>query len=140
MDLHSSTKLLLTAIFIRGTCSADIPGWRPNYLDTFRFIPVPGDCYQLYHRNDLISSCRREANFENQSCIEWVSGDHECIGLVTPTNETVMFRCTSHIRFDKCFEVYDANQNVSIVCQESVEGHGTQKLEAAIRYITQQKW
>lgn len=59
---------------------------------------------------------------ENQSCIQWIGEDHECLGLQTPTNETISFRCTSNIRFDNCFEVYDTNQNATIICQEVFDG------------------
>ncbi|XP_018573963.1 uncharacterized protein LOC108912999 isoform X2 [Anoplophora glabripennis] len=109
--------------------------WRTNFK-IYKLYPEIGNCYEVYDQHDHVTPfiCQRPANPEKHSCIDVITKEPYCLGLKTPTNETVQLLCAnseeefpSYLNYEKlntCFNVSRPDKSYKTVCQQKFDKYG----------------
>ncbi|KAJ8911432.1 hypothetical protein NQ315_005965 [Exocentrus adspersus] len=108
--------------------------WYPN-LEDYKFYPKAGNCYETYLNHNVTPlTCQEPANPDNHSCIRIITtGNEYCLGLNTPTNETIRLLCDNSeeellnyhadAQLNTCFTISKPNRANVEVCQQTYDNY-----------------
>ncbi|XP_018573927.1 uncharacterized protein LOC108912975 [Anoplophora glabripennis] len=107
-----------------------------NNLEGYTFNPEIGNCYQIYDQSENVTSliCQEPLNPERYSCVELIIIEEKyCLGLKTPTNETIQLLCdnlvedlaSQHIsdELNTCFNISRPDDSYKEVCQHKFDDY-----------------